>query len=717
MSNNEKYNYKKLSPFKWFVLENFPFIEADFDAITSYQLYCKVVEYLNKTINSMNETGEAVEEFTQKFIDLQNYVDNYFDNLDVQDEIDNKLDEMVTDGTFDTIINDKLFANINNEIDNNKQIAETNLTNAVNQINQELAKKRSINQLIQMGDLSQEVKMAITGGSVAVVGNNAVQNINIVNGANDRRTTDFVERVSENLFNGNLKSGYYDVSGNYHNSESYVHTDFIPVKYLDFISWLLRSQNSSGSGGIVKYPYAKLYANIRFVSWFDSNFNPIVGNGYDNVNYTRNESVQAVDENVAYCIITVSSTLFGGKNNDERIMILNTSSAINTLDEIPYNTYKDNLKNTFYPNETQIDSINNLIDMKLQNTIFNSNSNVFNPNANEVGFIRPNGLSNNSSYVHTPKISIKTGQYLSFRGKNSSNDFSTLTPMRLIMFYDIKGNNVQFYDNESNVAEVCQATSPDIAYAIVSVNAKYNSNNYMLQVTDTDTTSQEITFEPFSTKINVPYINENSLLNKIMVNFGDSIAAGANGSSYGQQIANSNQMQYTNYAVGGATIADTNSEERTSILTQVNTFIATEIIPDFILINGGTNDILYNELGEITDVYSETSSIKWNTETTAGALEKIFYLLKTNKPSSKILYVIPHRMNTRNNNSQNEWFSLIKQICKKWSVPVASIFDEGNLNTNIEAMRTYTDAGTHPTYEGYTKFYVPIVESKLYEIN
>ena len=84
MNNTEKYNYKKLTPFKWFVLENFPYIEADFDAITNYQLYCKVVEYLNKTIDSMNQTGEVVEEFTQKFIDLQNYVDNYFKNLDVQ---------------------------------------------------------------------------------------------------------------------------------------------------------------------------------------------------------------------------------------------------------------------------------------------------------------------------------------------------------------------------------------------------------------------------------------------------------------------------------------------------------------------------------------------------------------------------------------------------------------------------------------------------------
>ena len=33
--------------------------------------------------------------------ELQNWVNDYFDNLDVQDEIDHKIDEMVEDGTFD----------------------------------------------------------------------------------------------------------------------------------------------------------------------------------------------------------------------------------------------------------------------------------------------------------------------------------------------------------------------------------------------------------------------------------------------------------------------------------------------------------------------------------------------------------------------------------------------------------------------------------------
>lgn len=97
-------NYKRLTPFKRCVLQNFPFIEADFDALTNYGLLCKIVEYLNNVISSQNEVQENVEALNNAFIELKNYVDNFFDNLDVQEEINNKLDEMAEDGTLEDII-------------------------------------------------------------------------------------------------------------------------------------------------------------------------------------------------------------------------------------------------------------------------------------------------------------------------------------------------------------------------------------------------------------------------------------------------------------------------------------------------------------------------------------------------------------------------------------------------------------------------------------
>ena len=96
--------YKPLPPFKGMVLQNFPFIEEDFDAITNYQLLCKVVEYLKNVIANELTMEENITTLYNEFVELKNYVDNYFDNLDVQEEINNKLDEMTEDGTLETII-------------------------------------------------------------------------------------------------------------------------------------------------------------------------------------------------------------------------------------------------------------------------------------------------------------------------------------------------------------------------------------------------------------------------------------------------------------------------------------------------------------------------------------------------------------------------------------------------------------------------------------
>lgn len=109
--------YKRISPFKWQLLESFPFIAEDFDQLTEYALYCKLVEYMNKVIDGTNTLGENVEEYIAKFNALKDYVDDYFENLDVQDEIDNKLNEMAEDGTLDDIINQEIFGEINSRLD------------------------------------------------------------------------------------------------------------------------------------------------------------------------------------------------------------------------------------------------------------------------------------------------------------------------------------------------------------------------------------------------------------------------------------------------------------------------------------------------------------------------------------------------------------------------------------------------------------------------
>ena len=92
--------FKDLKYFKGWTLENFPFIEDDFDAITTYQFMCKIVEYLNEVIYNqkiLDENGEVIKETVEE---LKAYVDKYLEDLtDIKEEIENietNIDSLTT---------------------------------------------------------------------------------------------------------------------------------------------------------------------------------------------------------------------------------------------------------------------------------------------------------------------------------------------------------------------------------------------------------------------------------------------------------------------------------------------------------------------------------------------------------------------------------------------------------------------------------------------
>lgn len=60
----------------------------------------------------VDDTNDTVDEYIAKFVELHDYVEDYFANLDVQEEINNKLDQMVQDGTLQEIIDAYLDSNI-----------------------------------------------------------------------------------------------------------------------------------------------------------------------------------------------------------------------------------------------------------------------------------------------------------------------------------------------------------------------------------------------------------------------------------------------------------------------------------------------------------------------------------------------------------------------------------------------------------------------------
>lgn len=104
-----------LKPFKAWFQKTLPLVYDD--SLTYQELLYKLIAKINEVVESQNQTNENFDELYALFIQLKEYVNNYFKNLDVQEEINNKLDEMVADGTLDKIINEQIFGELNDRID------------------------------------------------------------------------------------------------------------------------------------------------------------------------------------------------------------------------------------------------------------------------------------------------------------------------------------------------------------------------------------------------------------------------------------------------------------------------------------------------------------------------------------------------------------------------------------------------------------------------
>lgn len=76
------------------------------------QLLC-IGKYLEESvIPALNNNAEAVLELQNLFIDLKNYVENFFDNLNIQSQVNAKIDNMVQSGLFEELLNKFINNNI-----------------------------------------------------------------------------------------------------------------------------------------------------------------------------------------------------------------------------------------------------------------------------------------------------------------------------------------------------------------------------------------------------------------------------------------------------------------------------------------------------------------------------------------------------------------------------------------------------------------------------
>lgn len=93
------------SPFKRLVITIGALPTAFMDSMSYYEALAWLVDYIEHTIiPAIDNNAEILNELETAFIQLKQYVDDYFTNLDVQEEINNKLDEMAESGQLADII-------------------------------------------------------------------------------------------------------------------------------------------------------------------------------------------------------------------------------------------------------------------------------------------------------------------------------------------------------------------------------------------------------------------------------------------------------------------------------------------------------------------------------------------------------------------------------------------------------------------------------------
>ena len=105
--------------FKSWCLENFPFIEDDFDALTNYDLLCKLKAYITKIANDVAKLNDEYNHVVDTIDEIYNYVQEYLTGFDELKEgliaVNDRIDELTAqiagdlqdiEDHFDTIEND-----------------------------------------------------------------------------------------------------------------------------------------------------------------------------------------------------------------------------------------------------------------------------------------------------------------------------------------------------------------------------------------------------------------------------------------------------------------------------------------------------------------------------------------------------------------------------------------------------------------------------------
>ena len=212
------------------------------------------------------------------------------------------------------------------------------------------------------------------------------------------------------------------------------------------------------------------------------------------------------------------------------------------------------------------------------------------------------------------------------------------------------------------------------------------------------------------------------LKGKTVMSFGDSIMHG-DGNNYigiAELLEDRYLMSAVDYSMGGSTFGKVCDREQ--ICAQISNAIENNETADIILVNGGTNDMRKVSPGVVSNGY-EYQDLEINDF--CPGMEYAMGLFKDNYPDTPVLYVRAHDMVYGIERNELHFGKLALDICEKWGVEVADIFNDTEFNCHDEYLRSVYTAHTesrpngdsiHPNKLGYYEFYLPLISEKTIEL-
>ena len=282
-------------------------------------------------------------------------------------------------------------------------------------------------------------------------------------------------------------------------------------------------------------------------------------------------------------------------------------------------------------------------------------------------------------------------------------------------------------------------TPPNCYYVVISLYSDYEYYSYglfMEPFSEFEEFKAEGLSSPFQgTKdfdvlTNHGYdIKFNGNLNySVILNFGDSVAYGANsdGIGYADLVAQKLKGGVIDYAKSGWKMA-VYPDETTNIVSQVDLAISEVETCNITMLEGGINDLSYYgnkfNLGTYTlSSYDNEYINSLDKSTYCGALEYCMFKLRQKYPYAIPLFIITHKMGTRNFDGFNKIWNAARILSEKWGFIVVDMWNESPLNAFREDLcPNLTDwddqespgKGTHPLLKGYIEYYVPLIMQKI----